>query len=449
MALPTGPTVTVEDDPALRAELLRRLAAGPAPRSVWVTDLVDPRPAFWRATAPVRPAPEREARMAEGREAHAEIAARLGLPAHREVRIRRAGIVGQVDLWEDRPTEVKTTQSLPAGPSLKESRPQYVEQVAMYCALAEAREGRLVLLETSGGTVAAGAVYDVPVPRPDRALAVMEGRARLLRAARDGGRPDGLPRCAWFGRGCEFQEAGVCDCTGMEPPLGPELLVEVGEPEVNPGERDRVLGRLALPPEGPKPVALRFRDLLFPRRAFYERTRPPPGGARGEGPAPLPRGDLWGAISDLLESGERPEVEFLPARGDIPAQRVACFQGRPYLIKTSRAWRPLAGSEIGRTRPHYLTELELRCSAVGRAEALLLVGYERAESWEDRLAVFRVRFPEGAGPSALAAAREAALAGALATGDPTGLPACPAWMYEDCPYRSECGCGPGPGRAQR
>lgn len=434
--------------PSPDAELAARLEAGlrapVGPRSIWVTDLLDLRPAFFRRRFQVPPGPERRARQEDGRRLHARIGLALGRPGQVELRVRRDGVVGQIDVFAGDPVEIKTTESLPEPSTLVHSRPSYIEQLAMYCALTRRGTGRLLVVKAEGGEPGAVQVFDAGFPAPEDVWNAMNARAEALREADRSDRPDGLPRCSWFQRGCEFQEAGVCGCTGSEPPASPlvnSAAVDVAfRPEVA-EEIGRRLGAASDPTEAP--VAERFRDLLFPRRAFFERTEPPREPA-GESPvvAPVANGrDLYRQILDALETNPPgPLTREVAVDGD-PVESVSCLSGRPYLLKVTRAGRRRTPGELLEGQPHYFLDLGLRCAALGRPEGWLILGYERLSDPVEQLQVLSVRFDPGPPVEELETRRNA-LRRAVAERAPSDLPACPGWMYSDCPYRGRCGCGP-------
>ncbi len=444
-------TVLVEADEALAGQLVERLERGPAEPSVWVTDLLDPRPAFYRRRVRVPTPPERRERQSVGRALHALIGSVLAAPGYLEVRVRREGIVGQVDLLEQEPTELKTTASLPEPASLIERRASYLAQLAMYCALTDRPAGRLVVVQAADGTPGPCQVYEVRFRSLAPILERMRARAASLRTADAENRPDALPRCGWYGRGCEFQLAGVCSCTGAEPPAADLLGEEVEAVRMNPGLTEGLASQLAgLSGIVGPPAVERFRDLLYPRRAYFERTEPPPE-AEGAEEAPVPvkeRADLYRSLLDALEGGPPGEATRVPVPTGEPLERVACLNGRPLLVKVTRAPRSRGPSELLSAQPHYFLDLGFRCASIGQPEGLLVLGYERLEDPRERVRAYRVRFTPLEVVGGLASDRAAARARALVTAQPATLPACPDWMFRDCPYRERCGCGPAPGGAR-
>jgi hypothetical protein len=378
----------------------------------------------------------------------------LGREGLLEARVRRDGLVGRVDILAELPVEVKTATSLADPESLAVQRPDHIEQLGMYCALVDRPSGRLVTLLTAGEALADVQVVDLAFGSPDRILTEMRRRADDLRAAWAERNVARLPRCPWYHRGCEFEEARMCECTGEEPSSSSAILDEAGPAARNEEVRARVRSALTESvSSGPGPTLSRFREAIYPRRAYFERARPPPEALPTAAPPPVPAAaptpDLYARLSEALESGEPGEVARLVPRSEEPEEDVAGFRGRPLLTRTSRAWARLRPDELLARFPQYALELGMRCAVTGTGSGLVVLGFERAETDRDRVEVLEVRFGSLTPFSRWLRDRSRALARALREAAPTALPACPGWMVADCPYRLECGCGEAAGRVTR
>lgn len=439
--------VSVREDPDLERELVARLGRGSGVRSVGVTDLLSLRCAYYRAVLPPVPIPPaRQARLDLGRAVHRGLGARLGREGILEARVRRDGLVGRIDVLSELPIEVKTATSLVDPASLAGQRPDHVEQLGMYCALVDRPTGRLITLLVAEETIADVQAVDLTFGSTDRIRAEMHRRAEQLRTAWAEQNVKGLPRCPWYGRGCEFQAAEQCNCTGDELPAPSLILDEVGPVVPREEVRERVRGALSgAIRSGTGPPLTRFREALYPRRAYFERTRPTPTVPPPAGPvtvaAPAPAPDLYARISEALESGAAGEVARLVPRSDEPEEEVVGFRGRPLLARTSRAWSRFRPEELLARSPQYALELGLRCAVTGNDAGLVVVGFDRAETDRDRIEVLEVRFGSLTPFSRLLRERSRALATALRDRAREALPPCPDWMASDCPYRPECGCG--------
>lgn len=443
-------SVRVDPSPIWEAELRARLDREPLEPPVWVTELVDPRPAYYRRRVRVPPDRARRVRQAAGRTLHALIGSVLAAPGYLEVRARRDGVVGQIDLFDDAPTEIKTTESLPEPAALLDTRPSYVDQLAIYCALTDRAGGRLLLVESVDGRPARCQAYRARFRSPATLRDEVLRRAREFSAADAEDAVARLPRCGWVDRGCEFQAAGVCACTGAEPPLATGWRDGLEEFTPDPAAATELERRLEARRADPRPPAVeRFRDLLYPRRAYFERQEPEPDDAAapsaGAQVAAIPRSDLFRRLLDAIEDGPTGEASRVPVPGGTPLERVSLLAGHPFLLKSTRFPRPYAPGELLGRQPNYLLELGLRCAAVTDPHGWLIVGYERGATERDRLRVYEVTFAPLEPVARIATERTRALADALAEGDAASLPACPAWMAPGCPYGAVCGCAAAPG----
>ncbi|MCI4331177.1 MAG: hypothetical protein L3K19_04950 [Thermoplasmata archaeon] len=430
-------SVQVRSETELERQLLERLDREPRRRAIWVTDLVDPRTAYFHLKAPVLIPPERAAKMDSGREIHAAVEAALAEAAHQEVRVQREGIVGQIDLFDDRPTELKTTGSLVGAEAIQRGRPAYLEQLGLYCALVQRTAGRLLLASTAESPELR--VFDTEFSDLAGVWRDATEGAASLRKAIERGTPEGLPSCAWRGRGCPYEDQRVCDCTGGEAPFPYPIAARAGPLTERPEESERLTRRWAERPNL-RPTVRRFRDLLYPRRAFFEQTVPAPTSGGPPGPPPPRADDLYRQLSDLLESGPPGEVSRVHP-GSTGPESVACFRGQPFLLKVTRAWRTPSPAELLAGQPNYFLELGVRCAALRSADGWLFIGYERADRPLDRLRVYHVRFDPLSAVEGVAESRRKGLEEALASGQPEAATPCPGWMFRNCAYRAQCACG--------
>ena len=442
--------VRFRDDPALTEEIRGRFPLEGRPPPISVTDLLGLRRAYWRPLVPLPPVPpEREARLEAGRFLHRVVGPLLGPDAQLEIRVRKEGLVGRIDALTDVPVEVKSATLAVEPSALADDRPEYVEQLAMYCALLERPTGRLVTLVARETSVAGVRVVDLSFRDLPEVYEEMHRRADRLRSARGRGDPGDLGRCRWFSRGCEYREAEVCDCTGEEVDPPSRILACLASADDRPDLagplRERLEQALA---STPSPSVDRFRDLVYPRRAYYAR-RPPPDSEPTPPRPPGPASSLYADLLEAVESGPVGEVARLPSRATDPAEEVGGFRGEPYVVRTSRVRVPHRADDLLARSPQYALELGFRCVATGRSVGRVIVAYEYAQDARDRVRVFEVEFRPVSVFARLWRGRLAELERALADRAPESLEACPSWMFESCPYRTACGCGPAGARSQR
>ncbi|MGI0155258.1 MAG: CRISPR-associated protein Cas4, partial [Thermoplasmata archaeon] len=345
--------VGVREEPELERALVDRLPPPAAPRPVSVTDLVGPRRAFWREFSPVPMDPERQRRVDLGRSIHRRLGAALAGEGALEVRVRSEGVVGRIDLLSDVPVEVKTSASSVGVEHLHSARPDQIEQLAIYCLLARRNSGRLVTVVVADGAPESVQAVDIDMADTEAVRAEVVARASALRQAWVRGQPHGLPACRWFGRGCEFQEAAVCDCASDNPAPSSAIVAAVRAIVERKDVSARIEARLrgVSDPERPRTVN-RFRDLLYPRRAYYERTAVKPSPERPHR-SPVGPLDLYGRVSAALEGGPLGEVARLVPRSEELEEEVNGYRGVPFLLRISRGQGRASAGSIVERQPQY------------------------------------------------------------------------------------------------
>lgn len=388
--------------------------------------------------------------MEAGRNLHRGIDLALPDEGAFEVRLRRAGISARIDLLSDVPVEIKTGDEPPPD-DLAGERPEYVEQIALYCALLARDRARLVHVQGPADGPPVVRAFDLGYHDPAVLSEELERRAASLRAALGSQNASSLPRCRWHALGCEYRAAGLCDCRGDEE-LPSSVLVDQAQ---RPTPRDDISDRWAralrkVDLAAPTPGMRRYRDLVYPRRAYFDAVAP------AEPPAPrvaltdYPPSDVYDSAVGALEGGPVGEVHRLPEFGWTPEEEVAGWRGEPYIVRTSRAWSRLRADEAVTRFPQYALELGFRCAATGTRRGHLVVAYERAERLHDRLQVLEYSFGSDlASYASLLGERRRTFERALSSSDPSELAVCADWMVPNCPYRASCGCGEGAPRSQR
>jgi hypothetical protein len=441
--------IVLDEAPALAYDLARRLPPVNAPRAVSVTDLLDPRRAFWRrARGPAPLSVERELRLESGRRWHRALGDAIATEGRLEVRVRRGGLSARIDLLADVPVEIKTGAAARHG-APPDDWPEQLEQLAAYCVLSRRDVGRLAHVASGDEVLPQITVREIRFRELDAFRREIGDRERDLREAIASGDPDPLGRCRWFDRGCEYREAGVCTCQGDEPETPTSVEGRISDRTEQPQIADRwsrALAGSAAP--SPGPVA-HFRDLLYPRRAYFERTAGRPPAAHPPRPPAAPL-DAYERTIAALEEAPVGEVHRLPGHAGAPDEELLGWNGAPCLVRASRVHGRLSAEEVRSRFPQYLLDLGFRCAASGTTEATLVIGYEVPVAGETPVQVFRVRLAKESARYVEALRRRGEELGrALADRAPGKLPACPSWMTRDCPYRETCGCASAPVRSQR
>src|SRR5436309_953967 len=218
----------VDANRTIKDELTAAIRTQGARRRISVTDLVNPRQAFFRRTRPdIQPSAERAQTMMTGTGVHAQFERTISTEEFSEQFVTYEDIVGKIDIYEDAPVELKTTSFQDRDGVV---RPSYLDQLGMYCAMTGIPRGHLVVYyppRPGDGPVLPA--YAVELATLAGIRTGMIRRRDLFQRALDAGTPSGLPQCEWFGRRCDYQD--VCGCEAA-PPL--ERLVRADMAPVTP-----------------------------------------------------------------------------------------------------------------------------------------------------------------------------------------------------------------------
>src|SRR2546422_1397696 len=142
MSLAERVVLGIDANRTVKDELTAALKRQGRRRRISVTDLVNPRQAFFQRARPdIQPDPERKQAMLAGTGFHEVFGRAVSTEEFVEQFVEFNGIVGKIDIYDDVPVELKTTASLPQGAAA--ARPGYIDQLGMYCTMTGRDQGRL------------------------------------------------------------------------------------------------------------------------------------------------------------------------------------------------------------------------------------------------------------------------------------------------------------------
>ncbi len=422
----------IDANRTIKDELTAAIQTQSTRRRLSVTDLVNPRKAFFSRTHPaVQPSPDRAQAMLAGTGFHNEFERAVSTEEFAEQLVEYEGIVGKIDIYENIPVELKTTRSM--RPGLEAVYPQYVDQLGAYAVMTGREAGHLLIYGRGEfGRTPELRAYQVEFGDLPAIRGEMLRRRDLLRHALDANDPTGLPRCKWYGR-CEYQE--ICGCGDAEE-IGP--LVPEGSVRIQHNERVEGLfaGRLR---EGEGHVSgFRFFHLVFPRKAAFgllDDGEDTPGTTQDR-LGQMERRGFFKALDDILYRGVPDAFKSVPVRVGRLADRVRLYRGVPTILKSTRARDFIERRRLPSERPWNVDTLAFQCALLGVETGRLVLYYEALP--DDKFMVYEVMFSD---IPAVRAEVERRLSLLESGAPPAELPPCPAWMAKTCPYRDRCGCG--------
>ena len=429
---------TVEANRTAKDELAGAVGKQRGRRRISVTDLVNPRQAFFRRTRPeIQPTPERVQAMLSGTGFHDLFGKTVSSEEFVEQFVEMQGIVGKIDVYQDIPIELKTTSFVPHD--IGASRPAYIDQLGMYCAMTSSPNGRLIIYKRPGRLhPAVLRAYDVAYSDLSSVVNEMVRRRDLLQEALVAGNPAGLSACEWFESGCDY--ANVCGCGEVAKSGGVVSLASVTVIE-NRGLVDSIDSQLGRGPTLSN--QFRLNDLVFPRKAVLERRAVEEDEEASETEievrlADLDRQGFYGALTEAIRFGvpgafARIAVELRTIRG-----WVSTYRGIPTIVRPTKLADFVQTKRIPEVFGHYLDRLAIECALSGNELGRIVVYYQSMP--EDKFMVYDVAFTRLSEIVAEADRRVALLeAGAPAA----ELPPCPAWMAKFCSFAPWCGCAKG------
>jgi len=446
MALADRFLAGIDANRTVKDELTDALKRQGRRRRISVTDLVNPRQAFFQRARPdIQPDPERKQAMLAGTGFHEVFGRAVSTEEFVEQFVEFQGIVGKIDIYDDVPVELKTTTSLPAGPAA--ARPSYIDQLGMYCTMTGRDQGRLFVYKRAlYGRPGALKAFDVRFRDPSGIEQEMVSRRDLFRNALATNDPGALPRCEWFERSCDYR--AVCGCASAEPAghVVPAAAVDITE------NGTLVAAMTALLTDAPKPgPQVRLNDLVFPRRAVIERQappRPPPAAAatpEGEDPdldaalAGMERLGFGDALKEAVWYGVPGAFARIPVSLRGLRGKVGTFREVPTIFRSTRKTKLVDRPQLAEEFPYYFDRIAFECALSGHQTGRIVVYYEAVKG--DKFMVYDVHF-RNLGDIKAEADRRLALLEAGAA--PDQLPACePAWMPNYCPLGPRCGCRSG------
>jgi hypothetical protein len=421
---------TVKDD------LIRALNRPGVRRRISVTDLVNPRQAFFARTRPdIEIPPDRRQVMMAGTGFHDLFGRAVASEEYVEQFVEYEEIVGKIDIFEEAPIELKTSGTLPDDPLA--ARPGQVEQLAMYCVMTGRPLGHLLYYQRAEfGREPGLRAFDLQVLDPAPIRVQMLARRDAFRRALETRSGAHLPRCEWFQRDCLYQD--FCGCADAQP-----LVRMVNGATVQLAENSQIAAQIETKilqvPEPQPGGQFNLNDLVFPRKALL-RTEP---AEDEEEPAAA---DRMGAMERRGFMEQLENAVWYGTAGACRRQkfafeslrpiRILLFHDLPTLIRSTKRREMIPRDRLSTDAPYYVDRLAFECAIADRPRGRLIVYYSSQP--DDKFMVYDFWFRD---LPAIRAEMQRRL-GLLESRAPADqLPACePDWMAKLCDFGDRCAC---------
>ena len=224
-------------------------------------------------------------------------------------------------------------------------------------------------------------------------------------------------------------------------PSSHAIADSAGEVQVDTIACEQLLSKMA----EPQPSQLfRINDIVFPRKAYFERLKPreiAPNEEelqqeKEEYLRSMDERGFLDALRDSLRYGAPGEAQRIPVRYTLLADLVQVWQDLPTILRDPKFYSLVERERLSRAFPHYFLRLGFECALTENPKGRLLLYYVRVPKEDAKLMVYDVNFRNLSVIKAEALRRVELLEKATS---PLQLPRCPSWMCSYCDYQFECG----------
>lgn len=434
----------IDANRSVKDSLMQGLKTRRPPYRISVTDLTNLKQAYFRRKYPeIVPPLEKQQLMWAGTGFHKTFGSAVSSEEYLEQFVEAEGVVGKVDIYDRIPVEVKTTSRPVDAENLLQQRPTYVEQLGMYCAMVNAHDGEIIVYQRQVDDPSSASpllVYHVTFPDLEAVRSEMRRRRDLLLEALTSNDPGNLPACIWFNRQCDYSR--VCDCKTTSQQAAHEIAALASEIYLDTTTSQQLLSKMAQPHRS---RVFRINDVVFPRKAFFERMKAreaaQAGGVseeKGEYLRSMDERGFLDALRHSLRYGAPGEAQRIPVRHASLADLVQIWQNIPTILRDPKFSSLVERERLPRAFPHYFLRLAFECALTDHSRGRLLIYYVKVPKEDAKLMVYDVTFRN------LDAIRAEALrrVDLLEKGRTAlELPKCPSWLCSYCDYRVECGEG--------
>ena len=429
----------IDANRSIKDELAGAIARCSGRRRISVTDLVNPRQAYFQRTRPdIQISPDRLQVMMAGTGFHEVFERALSTEEFVEQLVEFESIVGKIDIYEDAPIELKTTGSLPSD--ILVSRASHVEQIAMYCVMVGMPRGHLVYYQRAEyGRPPLMRIFDLEVVDRERIAAEMIRRRDLLRDALERADPAGLPRCEWAGGRCDYEAFCGCETAVALQRMGASGMVARPNAELEARLRERMSASQVSFDRS----KILLNDLVFPRKAAARLAArlEARGDTKDEDAETIMAAFQRKGFEDVLKEAiwyaapgvsRRVRVPFGPVQASI-----VLYRDVPSILRVSKRREMFVRDRLIADAPHYIERLGFECALAGSDRGRLILYY--AALPDDKFMVYDIWFRDLDAIKKEMRRRLDLLEAGTALAN---LPSCqPGWMSRFCEFAPGCGCG--------
>ena len=343
------------------------------------------------------------------------------------------GIIGKVDIFEDIPIELKTTSSIPNN--IYKEKLSYIEQLGMYCAMADCDKGQLIIYKRGNGKKPAILkVFDITYLNIEKIKTSMLERKGMFQYALDNKNPEDLPKCEWYKKRCDYSKH--CNCTTAS--VG-EPIVNNDEITISPNEdaEAHFTTELLKKRDVPEDRNLNLDNLIFPRNYVLSKNN----NVNHTAPsiqtqmAIIENTGFTEALLNAIKFGSKENFNSVEVSRGALQDRISTLSNIPFVIETVETDIMVGRKDLPDIFPHYFDKLAFICALTKSRKSRLILYYQNI--YKNKFMVYDVIFQNG---NEILQELDKRINGVTNATDHTTMTKCPESIFKYCQYIEVCEC---------
>ena len=424
---------SIDANRTVKNKIVQSISTGRSRLHISVTDLINPMQSYYRWIHPEIKTPiDKLHYILSGTGFHEIFSDIVSTEEYVEQLLEYEGIVGKVDIFEDIPIELKTTGSIPKN--IYKEKLSYIEQLAMYCAMADCDKGQLIIYKRGNGPKKPELkVFDITYLNIETIKTKMLKRKIMFQDALHNKNPGKLPQCEWYKKRCDYSKHCKCEIA----PAG-EPIVNDNEITISPNEDALVHFTTKLLEKNVSPVTnnLTLDNLIFPRNYILSKTNTI--NDESDIHTHMTTIETTGFIQALVNAikfGSKDKFSSIQLSRGLLQDNVDTLSNIPFIIETVENDNMISRKDLPSIFPHYFDKLAFICALTKSRKARLILYYQKI--YKNKFMVYDVIFQNG---NEILQELDKRINDITNTTDYTTLPKCHESHFKYCQYIEVCEC---------
>ena len=401
---------SIDANRTIKDKIVQSISSGRSRLHISVTDLINPMQSYYRWIHPeIKPPIDKLHYILSGTGFHEIFSDIVSTEEYVEQLLEYKGIVGKVDIFEDIPIELKTTGSIPTD--LYKEKLSYIEQLGMYCAMADCDKGQLIIYKRGNGR-----------------------KKAIFQDALANKNPGDLPKCEWYKKRCDYSKHCNCSTASLGKPIvnHDEITISSNEDALA-HFTSKILGEKAFPVD----ENLTVDNLIFPRNYVLSKTNnvisnEPNVQAQM---AIIENTGFTQALVNAIGFGSKENFNSVEVSRGMLRDRVSMLYNIPFVIETVETDTMIGRKDLASIFPHYFNKLAFISALTKSRKSRLILYYQNI--YKNKFMVYDVIFQNG---NEILKELDKRINDVTNTTDHTTLPKCPESLFKYSQYLEVCEC---------